>query len=462
MDTLLLAFKEACDKLKSTNSTNQKKEYLKSLLEDADIRQFFQYVFDKVSYTFNIKSDSLKKHPHLVNQMDAMGDNILGVFKKLHNGLNGHAAVAYVNGYIASNPGYETFIHKALDRDLDIGVARSTLNKVYPGLIFEFKVALGKPYDPERVKDESEWLLSRKYDGLRVVAIVDFSKNDGSGGIVEFRTREGLVIETMDNFKLPLEKAVSSLYHHYGLSLETNLPKFVDYENGEGVVFDCEGCFYDKDEDLEDFRTMQKLWRKKDYDIPLGSMKLKVFDVLPLDKFKKKHYDMKLSDRYEFLKIFHSLYDCPDFVDVVEQLPYTRENFLAIQSEMREKGWEGFMFRKDAPYEGKRSHDILKFKDFLDAEFRVIDVVLGTKGIHNKDSGLVEQKDVLGSVVVEFKGNTVNVGSGFTDDERLRFKEDTSLILGKKITVQYKQESQDEDGNPSLQFPVFKAIREDA
>jgi len=51
------------------------------------------------------------------------------------------------------------------------------------------------------------------------------------------------------------------------------------------------------------------------------------------------------------------------------------------------------------------------------------------------------------------------VGSGFTDNERVRFRNDPDLILGKNITVQYKQESQDEDGNPSLQFPVFKAIR---
>ena len=455
---ILRKSKEACDLLNGTNSAKEKKTILAGILKDDDVRQFFKYVFDKVTYKFNgTNSASLEKHKDMANTMDAMGDTILDVFQKLHNGLTGHAAISYVNGFIELNQDYAPFIKKAIDRDLGIGVAKSTLNKVYPGLIFDFAVALGKPYDPGRVEDESQWLLSRKYDGLRVVIIIDLSKDEGE--MVEFRTREGLVIETMDNFKLPIEKTLDSLYKQHGFSLIDNLPKFADYESSGGIVIDCEGCFYDQDTDLEDFRTMQKLWRKKDYQIPYGKMRFKMFDIIPLSHFKKKEYGMKLSDRYEFLEIFKSIQDCPDWMDVVQQLPYTRENFLSIQADMRNSGWEGFMLRKDAEYKGKRTYDILKFKDFLDAEFEVVKVIEGEKGILNQATGLKEATSVLASVVIEFKGNVVNVGSGFTDSERIKFKNDPDLILGKNITVQYKQESQDEDGNPSLQFPVFKAIR---
>ena len=39
-----------------------------------------------------------------------------------------------------------------------------------------------------------------------------------------------------------------------------------------------------------------------------------------------------------------------------------------------DNGWEGIMIRKDAPYEGKRSTDLLKVKKFYDREYKVKDV----------------------------------------------------------------------------------------
>ena len=40
-------------------------------------------------------------------------------------------------------------------------------------------------------------------------------------------------------------------------------------------------------------------------------------------------------------------------------------------------GWEGIMLRKDAGYKGKRSSDVLKVKQFHDAEYTVVAVENG-------------------------------------------------------------------------------------
>ena len=42
-----------------------------------------------------------------------------------------------------------------------------------------------------------------------------------------------------------------------------------------------------------------------------------------------------------------------------------------------EAGYEGQMIRKDAPYECKRSKNLLKRKEFITEEFKVVKVVEG-------------------------------------------------------------------------------------
>ena len=65
---------------------------------------------------------------------------------------------------------------------------------------------------------------------------------------------------------------------------------------------------------------------------------------------------------------------------------------------------------------------------------------------------------MLSSVEIEHKGNTVNVGSGFTIGERLFFKENPEQLIGKTITVKYFEETSDCNGKASLRFPTIKAI----
>ena len=56
---------------------------------------------------------------------------------------------------------------------------------------------------------------------------------------------------------------------------------------------------------------------------------------------------------------------------------YDEGNLDNIYNQYLEQGYEGQMVRKDAKYENKRSTSLLKRKEFVDAEYRVVDIDVG-------------------------------------------------------------------------------------
>ena len=68
----------------------------------------------------------------------------------------------------------------------------------------------------------------------------------------------------------------------------------------------------------------------------------------------------------------------------------------------------------------------------------------------------------LGAFVLDYKGNEVNVGSGFSDEQRTAFWAAKDEMPGRLCEVKYKEISNDKNtGAESLQFPVFISIRTD-
>jgi DNA ligase-1 len=118
--------------------------------------------------------------------------------------------------------------------------------------------------------------------------------------------------------------------------------------------------------------------------------------------------------------------------------------------------WEGFMLRKDVVYEGKRSKNLLKVKTFHDAEYEVLDAEFGPMAVVR--DGKEKQETMLSQVWIEHKGHKVKVGSGFNQEQRIKYM--TEDIVGKTITVQYFEETKNDKGGISLRFPTVKHIYE--
>jgi DNA ligase-1 len=119
-------------------------------------------------------------------------------------------------------------------------------------------------------------------------------------------------------------------------------------------------------------------------------------------------------------------------------------------------GWEGIMVRANEPYKGKRSKDLLKVKKFFDDEYVVFDAEFGPFR-YVKDSAECEET-MLSCVFIEHKGHIVRVGSGFSIDQRQEFYADPDQIVGQTITVQYFEETKNQEGGISLRFPTFKIL----
>ena len=67
---------------------------------------------------------------------------------------------------------------------------------------------------------------------------------------------------------------------------------------------------------------------------------------------------------------------------------------------------------------------------------------------------------MLRNVKILHKGDPVDVGSGFSLEQRRRFYKNPNEILGKTITVNYFEETVNQHGKNSLRFPVIKTIYE--
>lgn len=417
--------RESIDDLNSSNSTLDKIAVL------ANPKYNDQFILDVMIATYNpfvkyyVTSANLIKNKNLCIKHNY---DIFEVLNKLSNReVTGHDAIALVNGLIENHVEYADIIYNIIDRNLKTRATTTIINKVFTDLIPTFDVVLAKKYDEhmKKVKFSDGWLASRKLDGLRCIAIID------EFGDITLRSREGNEFMTLDLVKEELSKL-----------------------NLTSTVFDGEICIVDEDGN-ENFSAIQKEWNKKDYTIP--NPRYKIFDMLTLEEFTAKKGKVKLSERLVNLSVIP---ENNTILSVVEQILVRDEEHLKeLREKAQELGWEGIMIRKDVPYEGKRTDKLLKCKLFYDDEYIVKDVVMNVMRVIVNQAEVEEE--MLSKVIIEHKGYDVSVGSGFSLEERRLYYKHPELIIGKEITVQYFEETTNEQGGLSLRFPTVKAIWED-
>jgi DNA ligase-1 len=409
----------------STNSSNAKKAVIEKY---PDLKPYWLMTYDCINYRYNVKSDHIKKLPHLVAE-DHPYENVLDLLIGLNNReVTGHEAISVINKFVSQNVEHTDLIYNMIDRNLKTRTDAKLINKVFPKTIPEFEVALAETYNDKTSKVvtwDGNWLCSRKLDGCRCLAVID------SLGEVKIYSRQGLEF-------LTLGKVVEAIK-------ELNLTNF---------VLDGEICLVDENGD-EDFTSIMKQIRKKDHTIP--NPKYKIFDGLPKDKFEDKYYEVPLIDR--LIALIEIVPKDHDVLSLLKQVRIDNAKaFENLQQQSSDGGWEGLILRKNSPYQGKRSKDMLKVKEFHDAEYVVTDVTMGPFRHIDDETGLEVETELLSRVSIEHKGHEVGVGSGFSLAERKRFHANPDELIGKTITVCYFEESHDENGIPSLRFPTVKAI----
>ena len=411
------------DEMNDSSSGNYKIETIKKHSDSKFLQMIFNYTYNPYK-KYNVTSKNCKKNSDLLGHANTYG-SIFTILNDLANRVStGHNAIANVNRFILENIQHEKLIYNIIDRDLKMGASTSSINKVIPGCIPTFKVALANPYNVKRVDFKSgDWYGSRKLDGVRCICR---KEND----IVTFFSRSGKEFLTLGN----LENEILKIPGNF--------------------ILDGEICMVDKDGN-EDFQGIMKQIRKKDHQIE--KPKFFVFDYLTLEQFDNQTGTTPLT-----LRLRNGYHNLPNDVnyDMLEFLPQeqltTEEQFTEMAKEAEEAGFEGIMVRKNVGYEGKRSHNLLKVKKFHDAEY----TVLGTTNafIRWTENGKQVERECLSNITIEHKGCKVNVGSGFSKEQREMYFKSPQDIIGKTVTIQYFEESENQNGGFSLRFPVLKHV----
>jgi DNA ligase-1 len=410
-----------------TNSNTDKLNVLKKYAKNDSVLLALNYTYNTFKQ-YGVSSENCKKNSKLISYGYTDLSKLLDDLNDRY--ITGHTAIGCVNGFVEANKAHEDIIFDIIDRNLKTRSTTSMINKVIPGLIPTFDVALANSFDEKMAKKinfmRDTWFVSRKLDGVRCICIID------ENGEPKYFSRAGNEFLTLKN----LDAEIISL----GL---------------KNMVIDGEICMMDENGN-ENFQGIIKEIKRKDHTIenPFFYM----FDILTMEEFINKEGTTPFSVRNVQLD---NLFFENEFKNIgyLEQTILLDEKMLMIKvAEAKENGWEGLMLRKDAPYQGKRSNDVLKVKQFYDAEYVVIDIENAVNRVIV--NGIEVEELMMRNVVIEHKGSRVQVGSGFNHEQKRYYFEHPNEIIGKQITVCYFEETKNQNGGTSLRFPTFKGIYE--
>lgn len=424
----LFHFRDFVKEISSSNSKKFKQEVLQKYKDDSVIHRYLKIAFDP----YTVYGISTKKLNKSVGGNDITGINsIFELFTYLtqHNtGTDQTVSLCqeFLDCVAACDQEAAALLEKLICKDLSIGVEAKSINNVIPGLIPTFNVQLAQKYfeKPERVEGKT-FAITTKIDGGRIIAIKD------PAGLVSFYTRAGQKYEGL----VDLEAAFSDSIWPNGIVLD-----------GEITILDDAGI-----PSKEAYKKAMKITRS---DGDKHGLKMKVFDILTYEEWinqKCEHtYDQRrllLNNlgycyRSSYFELLPELYRGSDTSKILELL----DEAIANQE-------EGVMINIcDAPYEFSRTWNLMKVKKMNTLDLEIV-------GFEEGEGRLA---GTLGAILVRYKnGNTVKVGSGFTDWLRAEMWKHPLKYHGTICEIQYFEETTNTDGGISLRFPVFKDFRYD-
>ena len=411
--------------MRATSSSTDKVQIIKN--SSSHIHKILEYTYNPFKQYY-VTSKTCKKNSNLINERFSNGyKDIFHLLDDLTNRVvTGHDAIALVNG-CANKFKDNELIYKIIDKNLDIRAGDKVINKAVPNLIPTFSVALAKEYDDKCDWQNDDWYASRKLDGVRCLAVVNYE------GECTLYSRMGKELTTLNKVKEAIEAT--------GII---------------NTVFDGEICLIDENGN-EDFQGVMKQLRRKDHQIENPAYM--IFDMIHKPNFDNQKGGPILSQRLQALRGFLTgRYITTNILRYTDQFVITDGRHFDKWGQIAtDNKWEGFMVRKDVSYEGKRTKNLLKVKKFYDAEYKVIDFDVDNHEI--VVDGRSETVPMLSQVWIEHKGHKVKVGSGWTQDQRLQYMDGS--IVGKIITVQYFEETKNDKGGVSLRFPTVKIVHGD-
>jgi DNA ligase-1 len=332
----------------------------------------------------------------------------------------------------ATKAEWNGWYRRILIKDMRAGFSETTVNKVVSKshkkyIIPVFSCQLAHDSNGHESKVTGKKLIEVKLDGVRVITIVH------PDGRVDQFSRNGKELVNFPHIKEQLSKIAKRLDKPYVFDGEIMSSSFQD--------------------------LMKQVHRKSD--IKSDDAILNLFDVMSLSSFENGICTATQTQRSEWLSIWYAASEdeIPNISVVGQELvdldtDQGQLRFKEINAKAIAGGYEGIMIKDpEAGYECKRSVAWLKLKPFIEVSLEVIAVEEGTGRNIGK----------LGALVCEGEDNgqriEVNVGSGFTDNNRDTYWGGRDTLIGNIVEVRADAVTQNQDGTYSLRFPRFLRFR---
>ena len=404
--------------IQETSGTNDKKAIISANKDNELFQECLVFLLDGNVIT-GLSAKKIKKKVIKSEYILPTFEDVMKYLAQNNTGTDNDISMiqAFLDGHEEDREFYEQMITKSFR----LGADSKVVNACIPGLIPTFEIQLGTSIEKCKLVDGTYISISHKMNGTRCVFL--------NG---QMKSRQNKLYNGLDHIITDIKK----------LGLEEF---FID---GELV--------YKNEEGLSDSDAFQKgcsIAMSKDND--KSQLKLVVFDIFPKEEFlnlhtSKKTYKERRKDLDKLeesiiassttnLSVVERLYEGTDHSQIWKWLDYADEDM----------GWEGIMINLDTPYECKRTKNLIKVKRFFEKDLRCTKVNIATTG---------KYKGIMGSITCNYFDNTVDVGSGFNDLQREHFAKHPEEIVGKIVSVKYKEETQNKDGGKSLQFPVYMGI----
>ena len=426
-EKLCKRFKDLVNKLASTSSRLEKEAFLTEYRNDEEMRTVLHFLFNPYIVT-GISDKKLNKSLPVTEQGASTLIEVIDYFKKNNTGRDVDVQFLVAS---AKALGEVELVYALVKKDLKLGIQEKTLNKVYgSGFIPTLNVMLAESYaENMSYVNGKEFIITEKFDGIRCVLIF-------TEGSPTFFTRNGRTIEDM----VEIQSEVMNL--------------------DKGYVYDGELLLDTKGEKFDSADLYRATVRVTSSDNVKKGIIFNIFDKIDKEGFMKGlDLDSSAKRKQSYIDEISKLKGVPHLV--AAPILYKGSDVSEIQTIFEKQilqGSEGVMINiAGAPYQAKRTKDLLKVKKFHAADVLVLDL----------EEGSGANKGKLGAVIVKFLGNdgkeyTCKVGSGFKQDERDFYWQNPNEIKGKIIEIGYFEMSKNQhDEGLSLRFPTFKYVRND-
>lgn len=406
---------EVLEKIRNTKG-KAKQQVLKDNESDL-LKDILVFLYDDRITTgiskkkLNKKIDSIISTTLLFDTVESRVEFIIDYLKENNTGKDIDIKYCQSVLYVCDCEKEKEWLEKLIIKDMKIGLTKTTINKVFPGLIYEFKPMKLTKYSSELLPKEN--MVMPKLDGNYCCVYSD-------GEQVKYIARSGKEYEGLNH----LDKY------------------FIDKP---GVYF---GEIIDPnhfEEHTKDFQRTNAILNSKGEKASLG---IALFDMY----YEKAPYfarQFELSLRFPCSWSPIKKNKEVTIIDFI-RVNVTEKELFDIFHEYKDKGFEGLViYNQENIWKPKRVKDILKLKGAYSCDLKVLDVFEHKNG------------SKLGGIIVDYKGHELKVGSGFNDSDRDYYWNNKDEIIGSIVEVEYFTTSKNKEGIESLRHPVFKRIRKD-